>query len=203
MENEFKVVLLGEGKVGKTSMILRYTQNFFTPEEGPRTTQASYVSKTLNIDKNDYIINIWDTAGQEKYQALTPIYYRDSQGAILVYDITEPRSFQRVQTEVDNIRDMLGDNCCIVIVGNKMDLVQQRKISKEEADKYAESVKAIHYLCSCATGDGISDVFEGLTKQMVDKRKSLGDDELFDRKKSTLVFQDDKNNTRQAKSDCC
>ncbi|KAL7720650.1 Ras-related protein Rab-21 [Entamoeba marina] len=201
METEFKVVLLGEGKVGKTSMILRYTQNFFTPEEGPRTTQASYVSKTVTVDKTDYQINIWDTAGQEKYQALTPIYYRDADGALLVYDITEPRSFQRIETEVDNIREMLGEKCTIIIVGNKMDLVQQRKIDEADALKYTDSVGAAHMLCSCATGDGISNVFEELTKRMVNNNENHIND-MFERKKSALVFQENDTNTKK-NNDCC
>jgi small GTP-binding protein len=86
-EARFKVVLLGEGAVGKSSMMLRYVENKFNPRH-LSTIQASFATKKLNIDGRDVELNIWDTAGQEKFHALGPIYYRDSHGALLIYDIT-------------------------------------------------------------------------------------------------------------------
>lgn len=86
-EARFKVVLLGEGAVGKSSMMLRYVENKFNPRH-LSTIQASFATKKMNIDGRDVELNIWDTAGQEKFHALGPIYYRDSQGALLIYDIT-------------------------------------------------------------------------------------------------------------------
>eukprot|EP00122_Pirum_gemmata_P000629 Pgem_evm2s556 len=89
MDNlNFKVVLLGEGCVGKTSLVLRYCQNSFN-EKHVSTLQAHFLEKRLNIDRKRVVISIWDTAGQERFHALGPIYYRDSHGAILVYDITD------------------------------------------------------------------------------------------------------------------
>ena len=202
MEDEFKVVLLGEGYVGKTSLILRYTQNFFSGER-TQTTQAAYVSKTVPLDKKEYTLNIWDTAGQEKYQALTPIYYRDSQGAILVYDVTQPQSFERVKIDVKNITDMLDDKCVIIIVGNKMDLVDQSSLETTEMKQYAESINAQLCFTSCLTGDGVDNVFVELTKQMIGKRKKLTSEEE-DRRMARIFFEDvNKKNLSREENYCC
>ena len=202
MEDEFKVVMLGEGYVGKTSLILRYTQNYFTSER-TRTTQAAYVSKTIPIDKKEYTINIWDTAGQEKYQALTPIYYRDSQGAVLVYDVNEPKSFERVKIDVKNITDMLDDSCVIIIVGNKMDLIDKETLETSEMKQYADSIHAKLCFTSCLTGDGVEDVFVELTKQMISKRKKSQNDSE-DRRLARIFFEDvNKKNLSKEQGYCC
>ncbi|KAL5016745.1 hypothetical protein ScPMuIL_006334 [Solemya velum] len=91
----FKVVLLGEGCVGKTSLVLRYVENKFN-DKHLTTLQASFLNKKITFGGKRVNLAIWDTAGQERFHALGPIYYRDSNGAILVYDITDEDSFQKV-----------------------------------------------------------------------------------------------------------
>ena len=93
---QYKVVLLGEGAVGKTSLVLRYTQNKFNPQHDS-TLQAAYTSKNLTVMNHRVQLNIWDTAGQERYHALGPIYYRESHGALVVFDITDVDSFQKAK----------------------------------------------------------------------------------------------------------
>lgn len=107
--SSFKIVLLGEGAVGKSSILLRYTANKFI-ENHESTIQAAFAAKKINVGGNEIELSIWDTAGlldrfcllylqipgQEKFHSLGPIYYRGSNGALLVYDITDPHSFQRV-----------------------------------------------------------------------------------------------------------
>uniref|UniRef100_A0A914I8I9 Ras-related protein Rab-21 n=1 Tax=Globodera rostochiensis TaxID=31243 RepID=A0A914I8I9_GLORO len=93
----FKVVLLGEGAVGKTSLMIRYTEDKFN-DEHVSTVQAAFASKILELSGASRAeLAIWDTAGQERFHALGPIYYRDSQGALLVYDISDQKSFDRVK----------------------------------------------------------------------------------------------------------
>lgn len=94
-------------------------------------------------------MSIWDTAGQEKFHALGPIYYRSSNGAVLVYDITDQDSFQKVKNWVKELRKMLGTDICLVIVGNKSDLNKDRTVELEEAERYVILVnyqycKALH-----------------------------------------------------------
>nr|CAH7757674.1 unnamed protein product [Callosobruchus chinensis] len=128
----FKVVLLGEGCVGKTSLVLRYVEDKFNAKH-ISTIQASFLNKKINLDDSRVNLAIWDTAGQEKFHALGPIYYRSSNGAVLVYDITDEDSFQKVKCWVKELRKMLGVEISLVIVGNKSDLEKDRHVSLEEA----------------------------------------------------------------------
>jgi len=162
----FKVVLLGEGCVGKTSLMLRYVQDQFN-DKHLTTIQASFLSKKLTVDGVRVNLAIWDTAGQEKFHALGPIYYRDANGALLVYDITDRDSFDRVQIWVKELRKMLGENIVLVIVGNKCDLERQRKVTQEEAEAYASSVGAEHFFTSAKLSKGVKELFLELTKKLL------------------------------------
>ncbi|KAL6480652.1 hypothetical protein MHYP_G00116850 [Metynnis hypsauchen] len=163
----FKVVVLGEGCVGKTSVILRYCENKFYSKH-ITTLQASFFTKKLNISGNRVTLSIWDTAGQERFHALGPIYYRESNGAILLYDITDEDSFQKVKLWVKELRRILGNDVCLCIVGNKTDLDKDRNVSAEEAERYAEAVGAQHHQTSAKLNTGINELFLSLCKRMMD-----------------------------------
>jgi len=171
-ERQFKVVLLGEGCVGKTSLCLRYVQNAFN-DKHITTIQASFLTKRLNVDNKRVGLAIWDTAGQERFHALGPIYYRDANGALLVYDITDRDSFIKVQTWVKELRKMLGKEVTLAIAGNKCDLERSRVVSIEEAEQYAESVSAKHYSTSAKLNKGLEELFLDLTKRMLANTGSL------------------------------
>ncbi|XP_072519497.1 ras-related protein Rab-21-like [Salminus brasiliensis] len=163
----FKVVLLGEGRVGKTSVILRYCENKFY-DKHITTLQASFFTKKLNIAGKRVNLSIWDTAGQERFHALGPIYYRESNGAVLLYDITDEDSFQKVKLWVKELRRILGNEVCLCIVGNKADLEKDRTVSAEEAERYAEAVGAQHHQTSAKVNTGINELFFSLCKRMMD-----------------------------------
>lgn len=162
----FKVVLLGEGCVGKTSLVLRYCQNTFN-DKHLTTLQASFLKKRMNIQGKRVDLNIWDTAGQERFHALGPIYYRDSQGAILVYDITDEDSFKKVKDWVKELRKIVGQDICLCICGNKADMEKQRNVDHEAAVKYADSVGANHFNTSAKMNRGIDEMFLDLSKRML------------------------------------
>lgn len=164
----FKVVLLGEGCVGKTSIVLRYVEDKFNPQH-ISTLQASFLNKKLHLDGKRVQLNIWDTAGQERFHALGPIYYRASNGAVLVYDITDQDSFQKVKNWVKELKRMLGAEIIITIVGNKLDLESQRSVAQEQAQEYAESVGAYYCETSAKTNDGIEEVFVTLATLMMQR----------------------------------
>ena len=164
----FKVVLLGEGAVGKTSLMLRYTENKFV-DKHISTIQAAFASKLLQIDDTQIELAIWDTAGQERFHALGPIYYRDSQGAILVFDITDRKSFDRVKKWVAELRQMLGDSVELFVVGNKIDLATARNIPTSEAVSYVESINAQFHECSAKTNEGVDELFEKVARAILEK----------------------------------
>eukprot|EP00051_Salpingoeca_urceolata_P026916 m.479265 g.479265 ORF g.479265 m.479265 type:complete len:198 (+) comp21386_c0_seq1:524-1117(+) len=164
--SQFKVVLLGEGCVGKTSLVLRYCQNQFN-DKHVSTLQASFLKKRINIGGRRVDLAIWDTAGQERFHALGPIYYRESNGAVLVYDITDEDSFQKVKSWVKELKKMLGSDICLAICGNKIDLEKHRTVDQATAEAYAESVGAVHFNTSAKLNKGIEEMFLDLSKRMI------------------------------------
>ena len=101
-----KVVLLGEGRVGKTSLVLRFCKDTYSDSQAP-TIQASFLDKVVSVGDSRVSLAIWDTAGQERFHALGPIYYRDADSALLVFDITDPDSFTKVKSWVKELRKMV------------------------------------------------------------------------------------------------
>ncbi|KAH8386765.1 hypothetical protein KR093_002399 [Drosophila rubida] len=164
----FKAVLLGEGCVGKTSLVLRYMEDKFNTQH-LSTLQASFVTKKVTLaDERRAQLNIWDTAGQERFHALGPIYYRGSDGALLVYDITDQDSFQKVKSWVRELKQMRGSEIALIIVGNKTDLEEQRAIEYETAQRYAQTVGAQYVETSAKENEGVTELFELLTQLMVE-----------------------------------
>lgn len=192
----FKIVLLGEGAVGKTSIVLRYVEDKFN-ERHISTLQASFLNKKLNIDGKRVNLAIWDTAGQEKFHALGPIYYRMSNGAVLVYDITDEDSFQKVKNWVKELKKMLGNEICIVIVGNKADLEKHRTVSLQQAEEYAAQVSAKHFIISAKLNRGIEEVFLDLTRSMLlraeeqQRARESAQNRSASLKRNVLIVNDD------------
>merc|ERR1719353_835424 len=135
----YKIVILGEGRVGKTSLLRRYVTSNFDDRE-VSTQNAAYLEKKVAIRGEQVQLCLWDTAGQERFHALAPIYYRDADGALLVYDITDPSSFERAAKWVKELRAQGSAHCVLAIVGNKCDLRGQAKVSTGDAEAYAQSV---------------------------------------------------------------
>ena len=160
---KFKVVILGEGRVGKTSILLRYTKGEYD-EHQISTLQASYLDKRLMVSGVGVHLSIWDTAGQERFHALGPIYYRDADAALLVYDITDKESFSKVQKWVKELRKIVGQDIIIVIAGNKIDLEKQKNVPEDEAKQYAATVEASHFYTSAKSNKGLEEVFFALAQ---------------------------------------
>lgn len=170
----FKVVLLGEGRVGKTSILLRYTKGEYNDRQ-TSTLQASYLDKKVSLGGGRTAqLSVWDTAGQERFHALGPIYYRDADGALLVYDITDAESYNKVKKWVKELRKIVGNDISIAIAGNKIDLEKNRSVNEEEAKEYAASVGAIHFHTSAKANKGLDEVFNDLSTRMMTRRGESG-----------------------------
>lgn len=136
------------------------------------TIQATYLDKRLNVGKRSVKLMIWDTAGQERFHSLAPIYYRDANGALLVYDITDRDSFTKVRHWVKELRKIVGKNIILVIAGNKSDMEKKRQVDEAEAEAYAVSVGAIHVPTSAKTGKNVENAFLEMTKGMLKMSKA-------------------------------
>mmetsp|Transcript_3695 Transcript_3695/g.4248 ORF Transcript_3695/g.4248 Transcript_3695/m.4248 type:complete len:242 (+) Transcript_3695:279-1004(+) len=206
---KFKIVLLGEGRVGKTSILLRFCKNEYDGRQPP-TLNASYMDRRINIGNQPVQLSIWDTAGQERFHALGPIYYRDADAALLVYDITDAESFTKVRKWVRELRKIVGENIAIAIAGNKSDLEKNRHVSEEEALKYAESVGAKHFHTSAKLNRGLDDVFLELSKKVLKSKASVAPFGIASeaqqnnrQKRPQLVLVDDTEPEKSSQSSCC
>eukprot|EP01080_Neovahlkampfia_damariscottae_P000392 gene392-6806_t len=170
-KNVYKIVLLGEGRVGKTSLTLRYVNNEFEDKQ-KSTVQATYLQKVVKLADKSITLSIWDTAGQERYHALGPIYYRNSDGALLVYDVTDQDTFTRAQHWVKELRKVVGDDIIITIAGNKCDL-KKRQVEESDALAYCQKVGANHVYTSAKANKGVEEAFLDITKRIY-KQKAQG-----------------------------
>ena len=176
MTREVKVVLLGDTGVGKSSLVLRFvTENF--KEYSESTIGASFMSKVEVIDGCAYKYQIWDTAGQEKYHSLAPMYYRGAAAAIVVYDITNTLSFEKTQRWVEELQRHGPDNIVLVVAGNKADLEEKRVVQKAKAKAYADSINAIFLETSAKTGQSVGDAFKGICSRLPAPDNDDDDDE--------------------------
>lgn len=144
---QYKLVLLGESAVGKSSLVLRFVKNIFSANQestiggnsgqnGPLQNLhynfvAAFLTQTLHVDGDTLKFEIWDTAGQERYHSLAPMYYRGANAAVVVYDITSAESFERAKKWTLELQKQAQPDIVIALVGNKTDLETQRQVSRE------------------------------------------------------------------------
>lgn len=157
-----KLVLLGEAAVGKSSIVLRFVSNDFSENKEP-TIGAAFLTQRVNI--NDHIVKfeIWDTAGQERFASLAPMYYRNAQAALVVYDVTKPQSFIKARHWVKELHEQASQDIIIALIGNKIDLLEDdpdsRKVAQEEGEKLAEEENLLFFETSAKTAININEVF--------------------------------------------
>lgn len=157
-----KLVLLGEAAVGKSSIVLRFVSNDFAENKEP-TIGAAFLTQRVNINDNTIKFEIWDTAGQERFASLAPMYYRNAQAALVVYDVTKPQSFIKARYWVKELHEQANKDIIIALIGNKLDIVEndenERKVAIEEGEKLAQEEGLLFFETSAKTGLNVNDVF--------------------------------------------
>ena len=197
-----KVVLLGDSGVGKTCIISRYISGQFD-ENSASTNGASYASKNVEYPElgKNLMLDIWDTAGQEKYKALTKFFYKDASVAILVYDITSKLSFDNIKDYwYKQIQENGEKNVVLGIAGNKCDLYEKEEISEEDAKEFAKSIGAVFALTSAKDNNGIDKLFEAAGHKYLDpkkKEKQAVDKETQKEEKGEKITLDKKDMTKK------
>ncbi|RUS88110.1 hypothetical protein EGW08_004163 [Elysia chlorotica] len=160
---DVKVCLLGESGVGKSSIVMRFVADRFK-QALESTIGASFMTKTIVVDENTYKFQIWDTAGQEKYRALAPMYYRGSSAAIIVYDVTRETSFQAVKGWVNELQRHGPSRIVLAIAGNKCDLEDLREVREKDAQEYAKEIGAIFCETSAMTSVNVAELFQAIAR---------------------------------------
>lgn len=165
-----KVVLLGESGVGKTSIISQLMEQQFS-EDQAATTAATFSTTTIHFDKYDKSIcfEIWDTAGQEKYRALTKMFYKDASIAILVYDITREESFEELKKYwAKQVKDNAPKKIVVAVAANKADLYENEKVDEAKGREFAKEIGALFKLTSAKNQTGIEELFKDCGSKFLD-----------------------------------
>ncbi|CAI2349603.1 unnamed protein product [Caenorhabditis sp. 36 PRJEB53466] len=161
-----KILIIGESGVGKSSLMLRFVDDVFDPEQAA-TIGVDFRVTSMTIDGNRVKLAIWDTAGQERFRTLTPSYYRGAQGVICVYDVTSRSSFEKLNhwmQEVDTYST--NDNIIKMMVANKIDM-PNRVVSREEGLKFAKRHRTLFIEASAKTKEGVQCTFEELIEKII------------------------------------
>eukprot|EP01094_Clydonella_sp_ATCC50884_P013457 TRINITY_DN2373_c2_g1_i3.p1 TRINITY_DN2373_c2_g1~~TRINITY_DN2373_c2_g1_i3.p1 ORF type:complete len:170 (+),score=48.09 TRINITY_DN2373_c2_g1_i3:377-886(+) len=155
---QFKLVLLGESAVGKSSLVMRFVKGqFFDYQES--TIGAAFLTQTVCLNDTTVKFEIWDTAGQERYHSLAPMYYRGAQAAIVVYDLTSSDSFERAKNWVKELQRQGNPNIVIALAGNKLDLEEKRAVTSEDAQAYAAENSILFMETSAKTAANVNELF--------------------------------------------
>lgn len=170
-----KVVVVGESGVGKTSFLQRFVRDQFEEAQQP-TLGVEFLTKVVKSGGNQIQLQLWDTAGQELFRSVTRGYYRGSTGAILMYDITRSETFDNIPQWINDIRSVARADITIILLGNKSDLEAERKVKKEDGEKFAKENGLLFGETSARTGDGIEEAIQHLLK---DINKQIADGTLL------------------------
>lgn len=191
----FKVVLVGDSYTGKTNLFLKYTKNEFI-SDSKSTIGVEFGSKTIKIEGKSINFQIWDTAGQERYRALSKLYFKGSQGAIIVYDIAKRKTFENVDKWYNDLLEFCQD-LNVVIVGNKSDL-SEREVSFEEGKEKALKYKAAFLETSAKTGENVENLFELISNEIYERVH-----EEFEGKALVNIDKGIKINVKEEKKEKC
>ena len=191
----YKVLLLGDSSVGKTCFLLRYCDKTFQ-EAHLSTIGLDYrlKSMTLNNEKN-IKLQIWDTAGQDRFRALTKNYYKGANGIILIYDISTTQTFENVKVWINQIKEEANANVIIYLVGNKIDLPKdKRTVTEEEGQKLADEYKFLFKEASAKEGTNVNEIFQ----ELVEKIDAEAKPEVPNTEKKNQLYQ-----AKDKKRNCC
>ena len=165
-ENVYKVLLLGDSTVGKTCVLLKYTDKIFQ-DTHMMTIGLDYRLKTMKLQNGqDVKLQIWDTAGQDRFRSITKNYYKGSNGIILIYDVTSLKTFENVKSWVSQIHEEISDKVVIYLVGNKVDMEEERKVTTEEGQKLAEELGVPFIETSAKSGLNIDEIFNDIVERI-------------------------------------
>ena len=166
---EAKIITLGDSHVGKTSLMVKFIENKFTVNY-MSTVGFDLKCKTMQINNEEIKLIIHDTAGQERFRSLASNYIKKANGILLVYDISDKKSFENIGKWMDDIIEETGYKLPIVLVGNKSDLTKERVVTKEEGEIAAKEYNLTFFETSCKDGDNIENCFKNLIEQILEKK---------------------------------
>ncbi|KAI9348718.1 ras family-domain-containing protein [Obelidium mucronatum] len=207
IEATFKLLMIGDSGTGKSSLLLRFTDDaWLQPDEVAATIGVDFKVKTVEVDEKKYKLTIWDTAGQERFRTLTSSYYRGAQGVIMVYDVTQRDSFDHLATWFNEL-DTYSSNSLVVkmIVGNKVDKETgeaTRQVTRKEGEAFARRMGTLFIESSAKTRAGVKEAFLEVVRKIIETpelyQKTSGQ-----RSNNTVSLDSQSDQDNQIGGGCC
>lgn len=172
-----KFVIVGDSSVGKSNILLRFTDNRFQSSHD-LTIGVEFATKIISKQNTIYKLQIWDTAGQEAFRSITRSYYRGTIGCLMVYDVTNRTSFESLNFWIDDLKKYCDPNTVVMLVGNKTDLDANRQVSTAEGKEFADKHNISFFETSAKTGDKVSDCFADAVEK-ISKKLDAGEIDLI------------------------
>ncbi|MHA1652653.1 MAG: Rab family GTPase [Candidatus Thorarchaeota archaeon] len=168
-EYRFKVVMLGDGAVGKTALTVRFTQDHFEADY-KRTIGSDFAIKRVELPSRNanVTLQVWDLAGQQRFEVVRQSFYRGARGGLLVFDVTRRRTFLNLDRWRAEAFESIGREIPVIVVANKVDLVDSRVVSTEEGEAYAKKIGSLYVESSALTGQNVEEAFKVLCEVMID-----------------------------------
>jgi small GTP-binding protein len=154
----FKFIVIGSSGVGKTAILKRLVDDVFTTDS-QSTIGVEFLATTIDVEGTQVKLQIWDTAGQERFRAIAKAYFRSAIGVILVFDLTDRKSFDELNQWLVDIHALCDPNAIVTLIGNKLDLVDQRKVTSNEAESFGQLHQLTYFETSALAGDNIQEAF--------------------------------------------
>ena len=197
----FRYIIVGDMGVGKSCLLLQFTENKFR-QKHELTIGVEFGGKMIDINNKKIKIQIWDTAGQEAFQAITRSYYKGAIGALLVYDITRKDTFNHIIKWLEVVKSYSAKKICIILIGNKIDLEKKRQVSKEDGENFAKKNGILFLETSAKTAERVNDVFITSAQVILEGIKLTGIDPTFP-SQNIKIDEDDEDDIKTKKKCNC
>ncbi len=206
-EVKYKLIVIGDENVGKTAILNRFKNNQFSAIYEP-TVGLDFQSIPIIIDDQSVTLLLYDTAGQEKFRSLIPLYTNEANIILLIYDISNTESFNNIGKWYDSLNNINKDEVIFALVGNKSDLDYNRKVKKEEAEKYANEHNYLFQEVSALTGEGIQVLFlnkliDQIRTQFIQRGNNMTDQEEEKLKINLNSINKSKEKEKNKSNKCC
>ena len=195
-----KLLLLGDSSVGKTSIIIKYISNKFM-DTNIATLGVDYMDKTVDYNNLKVFLQIWDTSGEEKFRSITRNFYRNADGLLVVFDLTCKESFNHVKNWINEAKEHKND-IKTILVGNKLDLEDEREVDKETALKFAEKNNLKYLETSAKNGKNINNSFKEMIALILNDKTEQEIKKEFTKSDSSISINSGKDEKKIKKS-CC